>query len=51
MNTLPEDFLGRIIFILNKYGPTMLNGAKTTLIIATVPAAFTQLEAEASVGC
>ena len=36
MGTLPEDFFGRIIFILKKYGPTMLNGAKTTLIIAIV---------------
>ena len=36
MGKLPEDFLGRIIFILQKYGPTMLNGAKTTLIIAIV---------------
>lgn len=36
MNTLPQDFWGRIFFIIQKYGLTMLNGAKTTLIIAVI---------------
>ena len=34
--TLPEDFLGRIIFIIQKYGGSLLEGAGTTLIIAIV---------------
>ncbi len=36
METLPEDFIGRIIFIIGKYGTTLLNGAGTTLAIALV---------------
>ena len=34
--SLPEDFLGRIIFILNEYGMSLLKGAGTTLLIALV---------------
>jgi len=36
MGSLPADFGGRILFILQKYGPSLLNGALTTLIIAVV---------------
>lgn len=34
--SLPEDFLGRIIFIINEYGMSLLKGAGTTLLIALV---------------
>ena len=34
--SLPEDFLGRIIFILNEYGMSLLKDAGTTLLIALV---------------
>ena len=36
MSALPEDFIGRIIFILQNYGPSLLKGAWTTLVIALV---------------
>lgn len=36
MGTLPADFLGRIWFLLDKYGISLLRGAGTTLIIALV---------------
>jgi His/Glu/Gln/Arg/opine family amino acid ABC transporter permease subunit len=36
MGSLPADFGGRLLFILQKYGPSLLNGALTTLIIAVV---------------
>lgn len=36
MNTLPQDFFGRIVFIIQKYGFTLLEGAGTTLIIAVI---------------
>lgn len=34
--SLPESFIGRIIFIIQKYGVSMLKGAGTTLNIAIV---------------
>lgn len=34
--SLPESFIGRIIFIIQKYGASMLKGAGTTLNIAIV---------------
>jgi His/Glu/Gln/Arg/opine family amino acid ABC transporter permease subunit len=34
--SLPQDFLGRIIFIIKNYGQSLLKGAGTTLIIALV---------------
>ena len=34
--SLPQDFFGRIIFIIQKYGMSLLKGAGTTLIIAIV---------------
>lgn len=36
MKSLPDDFIGRIIFIIEKYGNTLLKGAGTTLLIALV---------------
>ena len=36
MKALPDDFLGRIAFIIEKYGENLLKGAGTTLIIALV---------------
>ncbi len=36
MNTLPQDFFGRIVFIIQKYGFTLIEGAGTTLIIALI---------------
>lgn len=34
--SLPQDFIGRIIFIIQKYGMSLLKGAGTTLIIAII---------------
>ena len=34
--TLPQDFIGRIIFIIQNYGMSLLKGAGTTLAIALV---------------
>lgn len=34
--SLPEDFFGRILFILDNYGGSLLKGAGTTLLIAFV---------------
>lgn len=34
--SLPEDFWGRIIFIIENYGESLLKGAGTTIIIALV---------------
>ena len=34
--SLPQDFLGRIIFIIQNYGMSLLKGAGTTLLIALV---------------
>ena len=34
--SLPQDFLGRVIFIIQKYGMSLLKGAGTTLLIALV---------------
>ena len=34
--SLPQDFFGRIIFIIQKYGNSLLKGAGTTLLIALV---------------
>lgn len=34
--SLPQSFFGRIIFIIQKYGLSMLKGAGTTLIIALI---------------
>ncbi len=38
--SLPSDFLGRILFILQNYGGSLLRGAGTTLIIAVVGTFF-----------
>lgn len=34
--SLPQDFLGRIIFIIQNYGMSLLKGAGTTLLIALI---------------
>ena len=34
--SLPQDFLGRVIFIIQKYGMFLLKGAGTTLLIALI---------------
>ena len=34
--SLPDDFFGRIIFILQNYGMSLLKGAGTTLLIAII---------------
>ena len=34
--SLPQDFFGRIIFLIDKYGMSLLKGAGTTLLIALV---------------
>ncbi len=34
--SLPQSFIGRIIFIIEKYGMSMLKGAGTTLVIALI---------------
>ena len=34
--SLPQDFWGRVIFIINEYGLSLLKGAGTTLLIALV---------------
>lgn len=34
--SLPADFFGRILFLLERYGPSLLRGAGTTLLIAVV---------------
>lgn len=34
--SLPQDFFGRIIFLIQKYGMSLLKGAGTTLLIALV---------------
>ena len=34
--SLPQDFLGRILFIIQNYGDSLLKGAGTTLLIALV---------------
>lgn len=36
MTSLPSDFFGRIIFILQKYGPSFVTGAGKTMAIALV---------------
>jgi putative lysine transport system permease protein len=33
---MPQDFLGRIIYLLQRYGASLLRGAGTTLLIAVV---------------
>ena len=33
---MPQDFFGRIIYLLNKYGDSLLRGAGSTLLIAVV---------------
>jgi putative lysine transport system permease protein len=38
--SLPSDFLGRILFVLQNYGGSLLRGAGTTLIIAVVATFF-----------
>ena len=34
--SLPQDFFGRILFIIQNYGISLLKGAGTTLLIALV---------------
>ncbi len=36
MSSLPSDFWGRIVFIVDRYGSSLLRGAGTTLLIALV---------------
>lgn len=36
MGSLPADFGGRIIYLLQRHGASLLNGARTTLLIALV---------------
>ena len=33
---MPQDFFGRIVYILNKYGASLLRGAGVTLLIAVI---------------
>ena len=33
---LPQDFLGRVLFLLNEYGFSLLKGAAVTMVIAIV---------------
>ena len=37
---MPKDYLGRIIFILQSYGPSLLAGAEKTIVIALVGTFF-----------
>lgn len=37
---MPKDFLGRIFFILQRYGPSLLTGAEKTILIALVGTFF-----------
>lgn len=39
MNSLPDDFWGRVIYLLQQYGPSFLRGAGTTMLIAVISTA------------
>lgn len=40
MTSLPSDFLGRVFFILQRYGMSYLRGAGTTLLISLISTLF-----------
>ena len=39
MNSLPDDFWGRVVCLLQQYGPSFLRGAGTTMLIAVISTA------------
>lgn len=39
MNSLPDDFWGRVVYLLQQYGPSFLRGAGTTMLIAVISTA------------
>lgn len=39
MNSLPDDFWGRVVYLLRQYGPSFLRGAGTTMLIAVISTA------------
>ena len=39
MNSLPDDFWGRVVYLLQQYGPSILRGAGTTMLIAVISTA------------
>ena len=36
MNSLPDDFWGWVVYLLQQYGPSFLRGAGTTMLIAVI---------------
>lgn len=39
MNSLPDDFWGSVVYLLQQYGPSFLRGAGTTMLIAVISTA------------
>lgn len=39
MNSLPDDFWGRVVYLLQQYSPSFLRGAGTTMLIAVISTA------------
>lgn len=39
MNSLPDDFWGWVVYLLQQYGPNFLRGAGTTMLIAVISTA------------
>ena len=39
MNSLPDNFWGRVVYLLQQYGPSFLRGAGTTMLIAVISTA------------
>lgn len=39
MNSLSDDFWGRVVYLLQQYGPSFLRGAGTTMLIAVISTA------------
>lgn len=39
MNSLPDDFWGRVVYLLQQYGSSFLRGAGTTMLIAVISTA------------
>ena len=39
MNSLPDDFWGWVVYLLQQYGPSFLRGAGTTMLIAVISTA------------
>ena len=39
MNSLPDDFWGRVVYLLQQYGPSFLRGAGPTMLIAVISTA------------